>query len=334
MNLIGPELADPFAAPYRLRPDRFYRHALDVVTPYPDLLAYATLTDDYLAQHPRDGLVVFAGYVHAGRDPAHWRRRMRDLFVARNDPRVVWHEMGDLWELSTDIYAAMARAEFGVVLEGDSITSRRLFTLDQAGTIPVLLVDDLVLPFESRLDWDAIALSVPIRRVFNDPSFDFIRYLEDVPIAQRERMRAAGRAARHALTFHEGRIEPGDAVDLIVRISSSLWRFADDSAGRADGHRQPRLAQCRQHAPSHRPLRRLGPVQDRLALAYGRRPALAQRSRPAEPLCHLRQAMCPLGRPLDASVHPTLRSESVNGRSAREGSTPAAPRCRSRRLVC
>lgn len=222
MNLIGPELADPFAAPYRLRPDRYYRHALDVVTPYPDPLAYATLTDDYFAQHPRDGLVVFAGNVHAGRDPAHWRQQMRDLFAARDDPRVVWHEMSDRWELSTDIYAAMARADFGVVLEGDSLTSRRLFTLIQAGTIPVLLVDDLVLPFESSLDWDTIAISLPVRRVFNDPSFDFIRYLEDIPIERRERMRAAGRAARHALTFHDGRIEPGDAVDLIVRPSMSL----------------------------------------------------------------------------------------------------------------
>ena len=73
------------------------------------------------------------------------------------------------------------------------------------------------MPFESRIPWSDLALFVPIRRVFGDSTFDLIRYLDDIPNAQRERMRAAGRAARHALTFHEGCIEPGDAVDLIVR---------------------------------------------------------------------------------------------------------------------
>ena len=141
MNLIGPEMADPFEAPFAFRPERFFRGTLDVVTPYADPLAVESYTDDFFATHPRDKLVLFAGNVNAGRDPAHWRRQMRALFAAADDPRVVWIEMDNRYELGGDLYEMIGRSEFGIVLEGDSVTSRRLFTLVFAGAIPVILVD-------------------------------------------------------------------------------------------------------------------------------------------------------------------------------------------------
>jgi hypothetical protein len=120
-------------------------------------------------------------------------------------------------------------------VQGDSLTSRRLFSLILGGTIPVILDDLLVLPYAAFLDWRQLAVFIPERRLFEDPDFDLITYLDAIPQSEIDRYRRHLRAVRRHFLFHEVRcpslirlrlpsapaaqelIEPGDAVDLFVR---------------------------------------------------------------------------------------------------------------------
>jgi hypothetical protein len=56
--------------------------------------------------------------------------------------------------------------KFSLIVEGFGYHSFRLTEAMGAGSIPVILVDHYVLPFQSILDWDAFSIRLPEHRLF------------------------------------------------------------------------------------------------------------------------------------------------------------------------
>ena len=107
----------------------------------------------------------------------------------------------------------------GPVLAGDSITSTRVFTLILCGTIPVIINDRLLLPFESFLDWSSFALFIPERQFLYDPTFNLGETLAGIPLDQIRRMQKNLEMVKKHFVWHEDRIEPGDVIDMLVSTS-------------------------------------------------------------------------------------------------------------------
>lgn len=55
----------------------------------------------------------------------------------------------------------MKKSIFCIVPRGDTPTSRRLFDAISAGCIPVILADDIKLPFSTFIDWSAFTVKIP-----------------------------------------------------------------------------------------------------------------------------------------------------------------------------
>lgn len=106
-------------------------------------------------------------------------------------------------------------------MEGDSYSSRRLFSLIFAGTIPVVICDKLMLPFEEFLDYSAFVVFISEQDFLKVPDFNLLDLLESIPHEDVKRLQENGKKVRKHFIFHKGDVVPGDAFDMFVSARSS-----------------------------------------------------------------------------------------------------------------
>lgn len=104
----------------------------------------------------------------------------------------------------------------GPVMKGDSYSSRRLFSLLFAGTIPVIICDFCMLPYQDMLDYSKFVVFLPESEVLDNPDYDIFDVLDAIPQSELDRLRHNGRIVKKHFVFHEGKPLPGDAFDMMV----------------------------------------------------------------------------------------------------------------------
>eukprot|EP00615_Pteridomonas_danica_P004457 CAMPEP_0114335888 /NCGR_PEP_ID=MMETSP0101-20121206/5347_1 /TAXON_ID=38822 ORGANISM="Pteridomonas danica, Strain PT" /NCGR_SAMPLE_ID=MMETSP0101 /ASSEMBLY_ACC=CAM_ASM_000211 /LENGTH=447 /DNA_ID=CAMNT_0001467641 /DNA_START=32 /DNA_END=1375 /DNA_ORIENTATION=+ len=97
-------------------------------------------------------------------------------FVATGDRRVVFQRR--LLSSSPpssyarlDYVAQLMKSRFCLHLQGDTTTSRRLFDSIAAGCIPVIIADNVNLPFSDKIDWSLFTIIVPESEVLRGKSY-------------------------------------------------------------------------------------------------------------------------------------------------------------------
>lgn len=101
-------------------------------------------------------------------------------------------------------------------MEGDSFSSRRLFSLIFAGTIPVIVCDHLMLPYEDLLDYSSFVVFVSEQDVLQVEDFNLFDLLGSIPKLDIKRLQENGKKVKKHFIFHRGDVVPGDAFDMFV----------------------------------------------------------------------------------------------------------------------
>jgi hypothetical protein len=109
----------------------------------------------------------------------------------------------------------------GPVMEGDSFSSRRLFSLIFAGTIPVIVCDRLMLPYEEFLDYSSFVVFVSESSLLSRPADNLFDLLEAIPKSEVRRLQQNGKRVRRHFSFTQGEVVPGDAFDMFVSREKS-----------------------------------------------------------------------------------------------------------------
>jgi hypothetical protein len=130
----------------------------------------------------------------------------------------VWENFKDnpLFDISTEhpstYYEDMQRAIFCLCPLGWAPWSPRLVEAVVFGCIPVIIADDIVLPFADAIPWEQISVFVAERDV---PRLDSI--LTSIPLQDilRKQRLLAGASVKQALLFPQP-ARPGDAFDQIL----------------------------------------------------------------------------------------------------------------------
>ncbi|XP_062230182.1 probable glucuronosyltransferase Os01g0926400 [Phragmites australis] len=161
---------------------------------------------------PRSIFVYFRGlFYDMGNDP-------EGGYYARGARASVWENFRDnpLFDISTEhpstYYEDMQRAIFCLCPLGWAPWSPRLVEAVVFGCIPVIIADDIVLPFSDAIPWDQISVFVAERDV---PRLDSI--LTSIPLDDilRKQRLLAGASVKQALLFHQP-ARPGDAFHQIL----------------------------------------------------------------------------------------------------------------------
>jgi len=174
-----------------------------------------------LLDAPRPTLAYFSGNL-ATNEPIKYSRGVRHRLVATFKGKPGWMLVGG----RGNAYARdLSTSQFCIVPPGGDGWSSRVDDAVRHGCIPVILIDNVHLPFESLLDYDAFALRVPESHV---EKLDEL--LRAVPEERKRRMRIAMRAVwtRFAYT----RIVLDDDVYLPSRRSDGLQLPRSESVAR------------------------------------------------------------------------------------------------------
>jgi hypothetical protein len=99
-----------------------------------------------------------------------------------------------------DYVDEMLSSTYCLVPRGDTRSSRRLFEAVAAGCIPVIVSDDLVLPFSSSIDWSKISVQIPEAEFNRDPLRAYQALAERLDEVE---MRSALLKARQGLLYAE-----------------------------------------------------------------------------------------------------------------------------------
>ncbi|KQK11311.1 probable glucuronosyltransferase Os01g0926400 [Brachypodium distachyon] len=161
---------------------------------------------------PRSIFAYFRGlFYDMGNDP-------EGGYYARGARASVWENFKDnpLFDMSTEhpstYYEDMQRAIFCLCPLGWAPWSPRLVEAVVFGCIPVIIADDIVLPFADAIPWDQISVFVPEADV---PRLDSI--LASVPpedVLRKQRLLASP-AMKQAVLFHQP-AQPRDAFDQVL----------------------------------------------------------------------------------------------------------------------
>ncbi|RLN23250.1 putative glucuronosyltransferase [Panicum miliaceum] len=161
---------------------------------------------------PRSIFVYFRGlFYDMGNDP-------EGGYYARGARASVWENFKDnpLFDISTEhpstYYEDMQRAIFCLCPLGWAPWSPRLVEAVVFGCIPVIIADDIVLPFADAIPWEQISVFVAERDV---PRLDSI--LTSIPLQDilRKQRLLAEASVKQALLFHQP-ARPGDAFDQVL----------------------------------------------------------------------------------------------------------------------
>lgn len=122
---------------------------------------------------------------------------------------------------STTAYlAGMTSSTFCLVPKGDTPTSRRLFDAIVAGCIPIIVSDEIFLPFDGFLDWGKFAIKVQEKDVLEAAGSRTIAdYIERIPKETIQEMQVYLRSVRDDFIYGRGSPlskQPGRCIDNIL----------------------------------------------------------------------------------------------------------------------
>ena len=108
----------------------------------------------------RPYLLTFAGNF---RHPV--RKQLRDFVHNGKDILFGGREM--MTKMNTNYDELLLKSKFGAAPRGDNRFSYRFAEVMSGGAIPVLYADNLVLPFESLINWDEVVVRIPQNQTNN-----------------------------------------------------------------------------------------------------------------------------------------------------------------------
>ncbi|KAL8134111.1 hypothetical protein AgCh_009252 [Apium graveolens] len=127
----------------------------DVIVPYTHLLPRLDISKN----QKRDTLLYFKGAKHRHRGGL-VREKLWDLLA--NEPRVIMEEGFPNATGKEQSIKGMRTSEFCLHPAGDTPTSCRIFDAIQSLCIPVIVSDDIVLPFEGTVDYSEFSVFVAV----------------------------------------------------------------------------------------------------------------------------------------------------------------------------
>ena len=135
-----------------------------------------------------------------------------------NQPGVVIEAATALRNASYQPHAAYLRrmraSTFCLAPRGDTASSRRVYEAIAAGCIPVIIADDLALPFAKRLRYDEFTVRFSEKFALRQP-LQMLQQLRAMPNARVHAMQTALAAARPSFLWHTDPTRPS-AVDQIL----------------------------------------------------------------------------------------------------------------------
>lgn len=184
----------------------------DVIVPYTHLLPVLRLSED----QPRHNLLYFKGAKHRHRGGI-VREKLWDLLV--NEPMVVMEEGFPNATGREQSIRGMRGSEFCLHPAGDTPTSCRLFDAIQSLCIPVIVSDQIELPFEGMIDYSDFSVFVAVSDALQ-PKW-LVSHLRSISKNQREKFRRNMARVQPMFVYDNGHpggigpIPPDGAVNSI-----------------------------------------------------------------------------------------------------------------------
>lgn len=152
----------------------------DVIVPYTHLLPRLDLSEN----KERDNLLYFKGAKHRHRGGL-IREKLWDLLI--NEPGVIMEEGFPNATGREQSIKGMRTSEFCLHPAGDTPTSCRLFDAIQSLCIPVIVSDNIELPFEGMVDYSEFSVFVAVSDALK-PSW-LVNHLKRLSKEQKDRFR-------------------------------------------------------------------------------------------------------------------------------------------------
>nr|XP_004250356.1 probable arabinosyltransferase ARAD1 [Solanum lycopersicum] len=186
----------------------------DVIVPYTHLLPRLPLSEN----QKREILLYFKGAKHRHRGGI-VREKLWDLLI--NEPRVVMEEGFPNATGKEQSIKGMRTSEFCLHPAGDTPTSCRLFDAIQSLCIPVIVSDNIELPFEGMVDYSEFAVFVSVSDALQ-PSW-LVNHLRSYSYEQKDRFRRNMAIVQPIFEYENGQpggigpISPNGAINYIWR---------------------------------------------------------------------------------------------------------------------
>lgn len=186
----------------------------DVIVPYTHLLPRLPLSEN----QKREILLYFKGAKHRHRGGI-VREKLWDLLI--NEPRVVMEEGFPNATGKEQSIKGMRTSEFCLHPAGDTPTSCRLFDAIQSLCIPVIVSDNIELPFEGMVDYSEFAVFVSVSDALQ-PSW-LVNHLRSYSYEQKDRFRRNMAVVQPIFEYENGQpggigpISPNGAINYIWR---------------------------------------------------------------------------------------------------------------------
>ncbi|KAL2324699.1 hypothetical protein Fmac_023757 [Flemingia macrophylla] len=170
----------------------------DVIVPYTHLLPRLDLSEN----KERDKLLYFKGAKHRHRGGL-IREKLWDLLI--NEPGVIMEEGFPNATGQEQSIKGMRTSEFCLHPAGDTPTSCRLFDAIQSLCIPVIVSDNIELPFEGMVDYSEFSLFVAVSDALK-PSW-LVNHLKSFSKEQKDRFRQNMARVQPVFVYDNG--QPG-----------------------------------------------------------------------------------------------------------------------------
>ncbi|XP_009764028.1 putative arabinosyltransferase ARAD2 [Nicotiana tabacum] len=186
----------------------------DVIVPYTHLLPRLPLSEN----KKRETLLYFKGAKHRHRGGI-VREKLWDLLI--NEPGVVMEEGFPNATGKEQSIKGMRTSEFCLHPAGDTPTSCRLFDAIQSLCIPVIVSDNIELPFEGMVDYSEFSLFVAVSDALQ-PSW-LVNHLRSYSDEQKDRFRHKMAQVQPIFEYENGQlggigpIHPNGAINNIWR---------------------------------------------------------------------------------------------------------------------
>lgn len=186
----------------------------DVIVPYTHLLPRLPLSEN----QKRETLLYFKGAKHRHRGGI-VREKLWDLLI--NEPSVVMEEGFPNATGKEQSIKGMRTSEFCLHPAGDTPTSCRLFDAVQSLCIPVIVSDNIELPFEGMVDYSEFSVFVAVGDALQ-PSW-LVNHLRSYSSEQKDRFRRNMALVQPIFEYENGQpggigpISPNGAINYIWR---------------------------------------------------------------------------------------------------------------------
>ena len=111
----------------------------------------------------------------------------------------------------------MIQSTFCLAPRGDTASSRRVYEAIAAGCIPVIIADDLNLPFEKRLKYTDFSVRFTEKFALRQP-LAMLKQLREMPLSKVQAMQASLMKARPSFLWHTDPSRPSAVDQILVEL--------------------------------------------------------------------------------------------------------------------